>query len=136
MSDYVHRKVVRLPFPKELLQKCEVEDHYYCEAYLKKRLGELWKNGTKNGFDVEHTDKRWYIDWVYYQTYGDESGEYGFARELTLNELNVIKPLFDKLDVDYNDKDLRAVDYCYYNSCEPNDYYDIQNQDDAHLFLK
>ena len=84
---------------------------------------------------MECTDKGYYIDWVYYSTYGEESGDFGFARTLTQKELDVIKPYFDKLCVIYKDEDLRVVNYCYYNCCEAPDYYNVENGDDAHLFL-
>lgn len=135
MSDYVHNKVVRLPFPKEIISKCNVEDIFDCEPYLKELLGDLWDCSKKNHFTLECTDKGCYIDWVYYSTYGEESGDFGFVRLLTQKELNVIKPYFDKLGVTYKDEDLRVVNYCYYNCCESPDYYNIENSDDAHLFL-
>lgn len=135
MSDYVHKKVVRLPFPDEIMSTCNAEEVCDCEGYLKEKLGDLWNIRGKNSFELEFTDKRCYIDWVYYHTYGEESGDWGKARILTENELNVIKPYFDKLEVNYKDEDLRVVDYCYYNCCECTDYYDIDG-DDAHLFIK
>ena len=135
MSDYVHNKVVRLPFPKEIMNKCNTSNVYDCEQYLKELLGELWCSSEKNSFELECTDEGYYIDWVYYSTYGEESGDFGFVRMLTQNELNIIKPYFDKLEVTYKDEDLRLVNYCYYNCCEAPDYYDIKNSDDAHLFI-
>lgn len=68
------------------------------------------------------------MDWSFYDTYGEESGDFGNVRILTKNELNIIKPYFDMLDINYQDEDLRIVDYCYYNCCEPTDYYDIQDE--------
>lgn len=135
MSDYVHNKVIRLPFPKEIMKKCNATDVYDCEEYLKDLLGELWDNKDKNSFELCCTDESYYIDWVYYSTYGEESGDFGFVRLLTQNELNLIKPYFDKFGVDYKDEDLRVVNYCYYNCCEAPDYYDIENSDDTHLFF-
>ena len=135
MSDYVHNKVVRLPFPKEIKELCNTNDADDCEPYLKELLGELWDYRKKNHFSLVCTDNGYYIDWVYYSTYGKESGDFGFARLLTQKELDIIKPHFDKLKVNYKDEDLRVVDYCYYNCCEAPDYYNIENSDDAHLFL-
>jgi hypothetical protein len=135
MSDYVHNKVVRLPFPKEIISKCNADDVYDCETYLKELLGELWNCRKKNHFSLTCTDNGYYIDWVYYSTYGEESGDFGFVRLLTQKELNIIKPYFDKLGVVYKDEDLRVVNYCYYNCCEAPDYYNIENSDDADLFL-
>jgi len=135
MSDYVHNKVVRLPFPNEIVNRFNADDAYDCEKQLKELLGELWDNSKKNSFKLECTDDGYYIDWVYYSTYGEESGDFGNIRMLTQRELHVIKPYFDKLKVDYKDEDLRVVDYCYYNCCEAPDYYEIKTADDAELFV-
>ena len=135
MSDYVHNKVVRLPFPQEIKERCNTNDVWDCEPYLKELLGEFWDYRKKNHFSLECTDNGDYIDWVYYSTYGEESGDFGFVRLLTQKELDVIKPYFDKLGVTYKDEDLRVINYCYYNCCEAPDYYNIENSDDAHLFL-
>lgn len=134
MSDYVHEKVVRLPFPKEILEKCETNDAWDCETYLKEKLGELWDVRSKNSFKLNFSDSAEYIDWVYYSTYGEESGDWGHVRLLTEKELDVIKPYFDRLEVSYEDEDLRLVDYCYYNSCEPSDHYELSG-DDSNLFI-
>lgn len=131
MSDYVYKKVVRLPFPKEIKEKCNTNDVWDCEPYLKELLGELWDNRKKNYFSLECTDNGYYIDWVYYSTYGEKSGDFGFVRLPTQNELDVIKPYFNKLGVTYKDEDLRVVNYCYYNCCEAPDYYNIENSDDV-----
>lgn len=135
MSDYVHNKVVRLPFPKEILKKCNTEDAYDCEHYLSDLLGELWDNNKKNSFNLVETDEAYYIDWVYYSTYGENSGDFGNVRMLSSNELKAIKPYFDKLQVKYKDEDLRAVEYCYYNCSEAPDFYDMKSIDDAELFF-
>jgi hypothetical protein len=135
MSDYVHKKVVRLPFPKEILDKCNTDDVDDCYSYLSELLGDLWNNQKRNGFDYGITHKGTYIDWVYYYTYGEKSGDFGFVRLLTQKELDTIKPYFDKLEINYKDEDLRIVDYCYYNCCEPTDYYDIKQGDDSELFI-
>lgn len=134
MSDYVHQKVVRLPFPKEILEKCDTTDPYDCETYLKEKLGDLWESRNKNSFEIGFTDSKEYIDWVYYNTYGEEYGDWGHVRLLTQKELDTIKPYFDKLEVSYKDEDLRLVDYCYYNCSEPTDYYDLTS-DDSNLFI-
>jgi hypothetical protein len=134
MSDYKHEKVIRLPFPTSFLEKCNTDDAFECEGFLKEKLGELWENRTKNSFKLGYTDSAFYIDWLYYDTYGEESGDWGNVRLLTERELDIIRPYFDKLGVVYEDSDLRLVDYCYYNCCEPNDYYNLDG-DDSHLFI-
>ena len=138
MSDYKHETVVRLPFPKELLKKFDTEDPYDCEDYLREKLGDLWDRTGKNSFKIGYTDEGIYIDWLYYSTYGEESGDWGNARLLTQNELVVIKPYFDKIGFPYKNEDLRVVDYCYYNCSEPPNYYAVIEElgDDSGLFLK
>ena len=133
MSDYLHKKVVRLPFPEEIMEKCNTDDVWDCILYLKSLLGDLWNN--QNGFDLEFTyNNYYYIDWVYYSKYGENSGDFGNTRLLTQKELDVIKPYFNKLKIDYKDEDLRVVEYCYYNCCEAPDYYDLK--DDSELFIQ
>ena len=131
MSDYVHGKAIRLPFPKEILDKCETDDPWDCEEYLREILGDLFSHKGVNGkkLKLEATDEAYYIDWNYYYTYGEQSGDWGSARMLTEKELEVIKPYFDKLGVNYKDDDLRRVEYCYYNSCECGDYYDTVTEE-------
>lgn len=136
MSDYVHEKVVRLPFPKEILEKFDTKDPWDCEKYLKELLGDLWENRGYNSFKIGFTDTSEYIDWCYYHTYGEESGDWGHVRLLTQKELDVIKPYFDKLGVSYKDEDLRLVDYCYYNCSEPSDYYNLTADDSAMFITK
>jgi len=134
MSDYKHEKVIRLPFPKSIIEKYNAEDPYECEEYFKEKIGDLWDNRSKNSFKLGYSDEAFYIDWLYYSTYGEESGDWGNVRLLTKKELEVIKPYFDKLGVVYKDEDLRLVDYCYYNCCEPSDYYELSG-DDSNLFI-
>lgn len=49
MSDYIRLKVIRLPFPKEILQICKTEDPYECESYLKEKLGKLFSDRGREG---------------------------------------------------------------------------------------
>jgi hypothetical protein len=135
MSDYVHKKVIRLPFPNEILDKCNTTDPNDCFKYLKDLLGDYWENNKINSFELGFSDTDYYIDWEYYHTYGEKSDEHGYVRFLTQKELETIKPYFDKLNVNYQDNDLRIVDYCYYNSCEAPDYYDIPENDDSIDFI-
>ncbi len=135
MSDYTHEKVIRLPFPKELLKANNTGCAYDCEQYLEEKLGDLWNSSYNSSFRIESTSTEQYIDWCYYVTYGEMSGEWGNVRLLTQLELEVIKPYFDRIGIGYNTDDLRHVDYCYYNSCEPDDCYDIVDDDSSDLLI-
>lgn len=134
MSDYQHEKVVRLPFPESILNNFKTEDPNDCEEFLKNRLGNLWRNDAKNSFKLGYSDESYYIDWLYYYSFGEQSGDWGSVRLLTEKELNTIRPYFNKLGVVYDDKDLRLVDYCYYNCSEPNDYYSL-SIDESNMFI-
>jgi hypothetical protein len=125
MSDYVRAKVIRLPFPNNLIEKLRVDDCWECEDYLEETLGDLWKGYDKrSGFEIECTSKSYYLDYILESQYGDCEGDYGYAFYLDENDIKKYKPLFDKVGVDYDIKDLRKVVYCYYNGCECPDYYD------------
>lgn len=134
MSDYLHKKVVRLPFPKGMIKK-NGEDPWDSVDDLREALGELWDNGDVYTFKLGFSDEADYIDWCYYRTYGKEAGDWGNVRLLTEKELEIIKPYFDRLKQPYKNNDLRVVDYCYYNCSEPPDYYSLP-EDESMLFLQ
>ena len=124
MSMYIKRKVVRLPFPKEVLEKVGETHPLDCENYLQEKFGDYWfdrKRGT--GFDIECTDESYYLDYVV-QHETDEVGEYGFAAYLTDKDNEKYKQLFDLGGFVYNISDLRKVVFCYYNCSECPDYYE------------
>lgn len=142
MCDYVHKKVIRLPFPKEILELCNTEDGYECEKYLRDKLNDLFKD--MYGFSIEYTRNKnnnkyiYYIDWCYYYTYGQEEVDFGSSRLLTETELKIIKPYFNKIGCKYSDSDLRRVEYCYHTCWETPDYYAIAdiNNDDSKILLR
>jgi len=126
MGDYERKKVIRLPFPKSILKYCGTDDPYDCEDYLKQKLGSLYSyNGKTKGFTIEETEKSSYIDWIIYSNLGREYGDFGNIRYLTEKEFKIIKPYFDKIGCDYTIKDLRLVEYCYYDFSPCKDYYEI-----------
>ena len=131
MSDYVRRKVIRLPFPNNIFTECKTKDDWECEDYLKEKFGSIWgkERGKKKYLEIESTDESYYLDYVFYSTYGEESGEFGFVRLLNDKEFNKVKPIFD-LVTDYARDDLRLVDYCYYNGYDAPDYYDLSEEID------
>lgn len=134
MSDYLRRKVIRYPFPQEILKKCNTKEAWDCENFLIKKLGDLFNSSSNiKRFNIEITDKAEYIDWIYYETYGEESGDFGNASFLTQNEINIIKPYFEKLEIEIDDSKFRKVDYCYYNCSECIDYYNLEELTEEEL---
>lgn len=124
MSDYVKKKVIRLPFPKSLFEKLGVDDVWECEDYLRESFGDLWDNYRQKGgyFNIECTSGNDYLDYVVSRSY--EEGEYGYAWYLNEEDIDKYKPLFDKGGFDYDVNDLRKVCYCYYNGTDAPDYYE------------
>lgn len=120
MSDYVKAKVIRLPFPKTVLDACNTTDCWECEKYLEEKFGE-----HRNKFEIECTDSAYYLDYVLESSYGEWSGEFGFAFYLNSEEIKKYRPLFELVTTDFKDEDLRKVVYCYYNCCECPDYYKV-----------
>lgn len=124
MSDYVKKKVIRLPFPENLIDKLEVDSCWDCESYLKEKFGfDLWDK-RPGGFEIDCTEKRNYLDYVVDYKYGSEAGDWGHAWYLNEEDINKYKPLFDKDEFEYEPKDLRKVAYCWYNCSEAPDYYE------------
>lgn len=122
MSNYVRAKVIRMKITKE---------QYNNEKYFKEIYGYLFGDykKDKNYFELECSDNDYYLDFVLYYTYGEEIGSFGNVRLLTNKEFEFIKQLFQKVNPEIKLEDLRYVDYCYYNCCECEDYFDIIEED-------
>ena len=129
MSCYEKNRVIRLPFPMELCKKANVETPFDCEDYLEDLLGDDWyfNNDIFSGFEIVPTTKNIYLDYVIHHTTEDCFDEFGFSFKLSKEDIDLYKPLFDKLNIDYNVEDLRKVVYCYYNCCEPEDCYEVSD---------
>lgn len=134
MSDYVHKKVIRYPL-RGLMDKLNISDGYDCENYLKEKLGNLYNRNK--GFELELTDKNWYLDFVYYYTYGESSGNFGNVRIATDAEYGLLYSYLEEVFKDTVPKyKLRAVEYSYYNCCECEDYYELPENSDDSLIIK
>jgi len=133
MSDYVHKKVIRYPLD-DIMNRLQVDYPDDCESHLKEEFGGLY--GKEYGFNIEVTDENYYLDFVYYNTYGESSGDFGNVRGVTINEFNLISPYISRIIVDVWKYKMRAVEYCYYNCCECTDYYELSENDDDSLEIK
>ena len=132
MSDYVRTKAIRyLPNEGDLLAVGAVGDFWvleesFPEEYRKYNAGNTKKAGY---FELTDTSERDYIDFVLEYSYGDECGDFGKVRHLTSTELAKAVKLFSKLFPNPNPANFRLVDYCYYNCCEPDDYFDPEEDE-------
>ena len=126
MSDYVRTKAVRYLPTEANIAGMDLDDLY---GELEELLPAHSYRDKSNYFEVTGTTKRIYIDYVLKYSYGDECGDFGKVRKLTDREtckyVAIFKTVFPDTEVDINN--FRLVDYCYYNCCEPDDYFDEQS---------
>ena len=122
MSDYVRYKVVRYPIGryktfKELYDATDVFDKL-------PKVDNIYGTGA---IDYRTDEVCAYIDYELFTSYGEECDDFGRTRALTEKEQDKYEPIFKdfvKGLVDIDKTKLRLVDYCYYNCCEPQAYYD------------
>ena len=137
MENYTYKKVIRIPFPNEILEKCNTTEPRDCEGYLKELLGEYYsQERNKFYFEITETSSgQAYLDWVYYRINNISGEKCGCATRLNEKEFKVIKPLFDKLKIRYVKEDLRKVEYTHESDSllEPDDYYLIT--DDSKILI-
>lgn len=124
MSTYVREKVLRIPMDKLNISFTEEEMDDLGWA-IEKKFPEIFDYGTVGKFQLAPTcgdfvdfllDKEW-----------DAYGEYGKTRALTDNEKRKYLPMFRKIDPNINMDFVRLVEFCWYNGCEADDYYDHMN---------
>lgn len=131
MSDYVHNKAVFYPLDNsEIKEKLNIDDFWDME--MDERFKQYFHPSSQiNKFDIECTDRAYYLIYLLYCTYGEECADFGRSRELTYNEKIKYKDIFEKIIPQIDETKLKYVDYCYYNCCEPRDYYltDPENDD-------
>lgn len=140
MSDYMHKKAIRLPITEPLIRKFgfdDIEDFIeQCDQLVNEKCPKLYHCGGRTPFfEVEITDERPYIDLVLYYSYGEECGDWEKASYLSDKEKEFFASYFDKLDITFEPDDLRKVDYCWYNCSEPPDCYNVDDDDDDWTLL-
>lgn len=140
MSDYVHKKAIRLPITEPLIRKFGFNDmEDFIEQFdqlVNEKCPELYHCGDRIPyFETEATDERSYIDLVLYYSYGEECGDWEKASYLSDKEKDFFAPYFDKLGITFETDDLRKVDYCWYNCSEPPDCYNVDDDDDDWTLL-
>lgn len=143
MSDYVHKKAIRLPITEPLIRKLGFNDmEDFIEQFdqlVNEKCPELYHCRDRIPyFETEVTDERSYIDLVLYYSYGEECGDWEKASYLSDKEKEFFASYFDKLGIVFETDDLRKVDYCWYNCYEPPDCYNVDddgNDDDWTLLV-
>lgn len=120
MSDYVKKKVLRVPITEKELCVKDFDE-------LEKLFPILfdWKKDTRK-FEIAPTIKK-FLDFVLEYEYGADCGEYGKVRELRLSEQVRFRPLFAEVFPTVVMDNVRVVEYCWYNCSEAPDYYANEN---------
>lgn len=128
MSDYVRKKALRIP------AECCADTSIWNDDDFYDNLEEIIKKSMNpHNFDVEVTldisdNIHYYIDYVIDGSYGEECGDWGKVRLLTDNEKVKYYPIFSEIIPDVTMDDVHLVEYCYYNCCEPSDYYSLEGE--------
>lgn len=140
MSDYEHKKAIRLPITEPLIRKIGFDDiEDFIEQFdelVNEKCPELYHCGDKIPFfEAEVTDERSYIDLALYYSYGEECGDWEKASYLSDKEKDFFALYFDKLGIAFETDDLRKVDYCWFNCSEPPDCYNVDDDDDDWTLL-
>lgn len=150
MSNYLHKKVIRLPLTPKIIQDLGFLDEEDClynfEKYVKHTYPKMSKWYYEDGkwyynsdkipyFEITYTDNKNYLDLVLFYDYGTETGEWGNVSYLSEKEKVIFAYYFKKLAIEVNPDDLRKVDFCWYNCSDPPDYYEVENSDWT-IFLK
>lgn len=114
MSDYCHRKVIRMKISEE--EACKifgVDDGWGVSDLLE-----------KTEFEIAPTSD-FFLDYVL-SSRNDAEGDWGRTRELYSSEYMKYSAKFEKLLKDriVKPSELRLVEYCWYDCSEAPDYFD------------
>ena len=123
MSTYVREKVLRIPVEKLHWDFVDELDDWGYE--IGEKFPGLFSYGTEGKFQCSPTVTP-FIDFLLEHEY-DAEGEYGKTRALTDREKAKYHPMFAQIDPDINMDFVRLVEFCWYNGCEAEDYYDHMN---------
>ena len=134
MSTYVREKVLRIPMERVdlsyikniIAQKYPNEKHEDDFSwYLESALPDVFDYATVGKFQIAPTESP-FFDYVLDYEY-DADGEYGKTRALYESEKAKYLPVFQKIDPNIDMNHVRLVEFCWYNGCEADDYYDDVN---------
>lgn len=119
MSEYVKKKVLRVPITEKELCAKDFDELEKLFPYEFDRKKETRK------FEISPTVTK-YLDYVLDYEYGAGCGDYGRVRELRLSERNRFYFLFRSVFKNVNMRNVRLVEYCWYNCSEAPDYYEVK----------
>ena len=122
MSDYRHMRVIRC---KVDMNKIEVSSLWD----LENKFPELFDIRLSNYFEKAPVEEENYLDYILKSEISYDGGDWGKARYLTDNEAAKYLPLFKQIYPDVKEKDLRAVEYCWYDCSEAPLYFNVVEEE-------
>lgn len=131
MSDYVKKKVIRYPIGPEVFEQYNCKSDFELEKKFKEidKDFDNWKIRPRFEIDYPYNRKeeksKCYLDYILNYEYGACDGDFGISQELTEEQKEKYKLLFEKFIKNIETSKFRLVKFCYYNGCDCPDYYDI-----------
>lgn len=122
MSDYRYMRVIRCKVDMNKIGISSLWD-------LEDKFPELFDIRLSNYFEKAPVEEKNYLDYVLKSEISYDGGDWGKSRYLTDNEAAKYLPLFKQIYPDVEEKDLRAVEYCWYDCSEAPLYFNVVEEE-------
>lgn len=122
MSDYRYMRVIRCKVDMNKIGVSSIWD-------LEDKFPELFDISQSNYFEKAPVEEENYLDYVLESKGSYNGGAWGKSRYLTDNETAKYLPLFKQIYPDVEEKDLRAVEYCWYDCSEAPLYFNVVEEE-------
>lgn len=132
MSSYVYKKAIRYRIPDSHLN--QFKDQYgYVDIWdgknLLKNFGLSDKFTLDSGLNWDTNESEYYLDKIGKEIWDEITGDFTHSRLLTPEEIDHYLKEFQRFDPNIKGKDLRAVEYCYYNGVDAPACYEVTLED-------
>lgn len=122
MSDYRYMRVIRCKVDMNKIGVSSIWD-------LEDKFPELFDISQSNYFEKAPVEEENYLDYVLESKVSYDDGDWGKSRYLTDNETAKYLPLFQQIYPDVEEKDLRAVEFCWYDCSEAPLYFNVVEEE-------
>lgn len=122
MSDYRYMRVIRCKVDMNKIGVSSIWD-------LEDKFHDLFDMSLPRYFEKAPVEEENYLDYVLKPEVSYDGGDWGKSRYLTDNETAKYLPLFKQIYPDVEEKDLRAVEYCWYDCSEAPLYFNVVEEE-------
>ena len=122
MSDYRYMRVIRCKVDMDKIEVSSLWD-------LEDKFPDLFDMSLPRYFEKAPVEEENYLDYVLKSEVSYDGGDWGKSRYLTDNETAKYLPLFKQIYPDVEEKDLRAVEYCWYDCSEAPLYFNVVEEE-------